>query len=197
MAYSIYQTDCVVLGIREIQEHDLMLRVFSPVFGYMRIIAKGTRKNSSKLRANIQEYAVSHVAIVKGKDFFILTDIRNTFSFIQSRSVVYFLKHIEGLFFDDENDHGAQINEDIYTMLLTMCKLIVWMVSEKKDKGTLVADMVLIEDFFTVYVKGLQGFGEKLHVEMNIEKGMMSQNLYECILTRKNQIETMKTKLAL
>jgi len=197
MAYSIYQTDCVVLGIREIQEHDLMLRVFSPVFGYMRIIAKGTRKSASKLRANIQEYTISHVAIVKGKDFFILTDIRNTFSFIQSRSVVNFLKRTEGLFFDDENDHGAQISEDIYAMLRTMCKLIVWMVAEKKDKGTLVEDMLQVEDFFVVYVKGLQGFGEKLYVDVKKSTEISSQELYESIYERRDEVCELKTKLAL
>ena len=99
MAYSIYQTDAIVLGAQNIQEHDLMFRVFSPVFGYIRVIAKGARKHTSKLRANIQEYAVVHMAMVKGKEFFILTDIRCIFSFIQSKSVVHFLKQSESLFF--------------------------------------------------------------------------------------------------
>ncbi len=197
MAYSIYQTDCVVLGIRETQEHDLMLRVFSPVFGYIRIIAKGTRKSTSKLRANIQEYSISHVSIVKGKDFFILTDIRNTFSFIQSRSVVNFLKRTEGLFFDDENDHGAQTSEDIYNMLRTMCKLIVWMVAEKKDKGTLTEDIVYIEDFFIVYIKGLQGFGEKIQLDVKKCIDVSSQELYESMCQRKDEVFELKTKLAL
>lgn len=157
MAYSIYQTDCIVLGIRDIQEHDLMLRVFSPVFGYIRVICKGARKGTSKLRANIQDFAVLHIAAVKGKEFFILTDARCIFSFIQSRRVVQFLKNSEGLFFDDENDHGTKVNTDIYGMLLRMCKLVVWAVSEKKDAS-------LIQEFFTVYVKGLQGFTGKLDI---------------------------------
>lgn len=158
MAYSIYQTDCIVLGMRDVQEHDLMLRAFSPIFGYIRIISKGARKGTSKLRLNLQEYAVTHVAVVKGKEFFILTDARNVFSFIQSRSVVQFLRNSEGLFFDDENDHGTKINTDIYTMLLRMCKLIVFLVSEKKDISS-------VRDFFIVYVKGLQGFTGKINIE--------------------------------
>jgi hypothetical protein len=189
MAYSIYQTDCVVLGIRETQEHDLMLRVFSPMFGYIRIIAKGTRKHTSKLRANIQEYALAHVAIVKGKDFFILTDIRCIFSFIQSRSVVHFLRHAEGVFFDDENDHGSQISEHIYTMLLSMCKLIVWAVSEKKDSR----DIAHIQDFFIVYVKGLQGFIEKIDVSHVL--GSEKENMYSSIADKRKEVEKLKLNL--
>lgn len=191
MAYSIYQTDCVVLGMREIQEHDLMLRVFSPVFGYIRIIAKGTRKNTSKLRANIQEYAVSHVALVKGKEFFILTDIKNIFSWIQSRSVVNFLKRTEVLFFDDENDHGAKINADIYNMIIRVCKLIVWLVVEKKDSQ----DFLSAEDFFMLYVKGLQGFCEKMTIDTSAD--MSSEDLYAYIIENKNLMIELQKKLAL
>lgn len=186
MAYSIYQTDCIVLGIRDLQEHDLMLRVFSPVFGYIRVISKGARKGTSKLRANIQEYAVAHIAAVKGKEFFILTDVRTIFSFIQSRSVVTFLRNSEGLFFDDENDHGTKINTDIYTMLQRMCKLIVWVVSEKKQ-------VPLVQEFFTIYVKGLQGFTGKIDVTEIIE--LENADLYSWIESNTLLIEDLHNRM--
>lgn len=186
MAYSIYQTDCIVLGIRDLQEHDLMLRVFSPIFGYIRVISKGARKGTSKLRANIQEYAVAHIAAVKGKEFFILTDARTIFSFIQSRSVVNFLRNSEGLFFDDENDHGTKINTDIYTMLQRMCKLIVWAVSEKKDSR-------IVQEFFAVYVKGLQGFTGKLDADGIIE--LSDAELYSWILNHALIIEDLQNRM--
>lgn len=176
MAYSIYQTDAVILGVQHIQEHDIMLRVFSPVFGYMRIISKGSRKSTSKLRANIQEYTVVHLAVVKGKEFFILTDIRSVFSFIQSKSVVTYLRQAEKLFFSDENDHGMQVNDDIYNMLLRICKVIIWMISEKKDSQ----DMGIIQDFFMVYVKGLQGFGEKMNIMALPQSGEMEFYIWMC-----------------
>lgn len=186
MAYSIYQTDCLVLGIRELQEHDLMLRVFSPMFGYTRIIVKSARKSTSKLRANIKEYSLAHVAMVKGKEFFILTDIKCIFSFVQSKSVVMFLKSIEGLFFDDENDHGENISSDIYTMLLRMCKLIIWVVSEKKDVAG-------VQSFFTVYVRGLQGFGEKIIVPEVVS--MIDTELYKWLTDNKENISKLKDKI--
>lgn len=189
MAYSIYQTDAMVLGVQHIQEHDLMFRVFSPVFGYIRVIAKGARKHTSKLRANIQEYAVVHIAMVKGKEFFIVTDIRCIFSFIQSKSVVSFLKQSESLFFSDENDHGAQVNDDIYQMFIRICKLIIWMVSEKKDH----TDITAITDFFTVYVKGLQGFVEKVDTTGYI--AMSDVALYVTIVEMHHELKHMKNKI--
>ncbi len=189
MAYSIYQTDAIVLGAQNIQEHDLMFRVFSPVFGYIRVIAKGARKHTSKLRANIQEYAVVHMAMVKGKEFFILTDIRCIFSFIQSKSVVHFLKQSESLFFSDENDHGTEMYVDIYQMFLRMCKLIIWMVSEKKDQ----TEVHTVNDFFMVYVKGLQGFVEKIDITGYIS--MSDVALYVAILEMHLDVTQMKTKI--
>lgn len=189
MAYSIYQTDCIVLGIQEIQEHDMMLRVFSPIFGYIRIIAKGTRRHTSKLRANIQEYSVMSIAAVKGKEFFILTDARCIFSFTQSRTVVTFLKKIEGLFYDDENDHGGLVNADIYHMILSVCKLLVWIISEKKD----IAHVALIEKFFMIYVKGLQGFVEKIPLHNTITHS--TEELYVYILSTTEEVDRLHTLL--
>lgn len=163
MAYTIYQTDVVILGVREIQEHDLLVRVFSSVFGYMRIVAKGTRRATSKLRAHIQEYSLARIAVVKGKEMFRLTDASHTFSFVQSKSVVNFLRYAETLFFDDENEHGTQVNVDIYDMLLRVSKFLVYLAHIDVDNNTLV-QAKLVKHFFTVYVRGLQGFLHKTDV---------------------------------
>lgn len=190
MAYSIYQTDCIILGIREIQEHDLMFRAFSPVFGYIRVIAKGTRKATSKLRANLQEYAIAEIAVVKGKEFFILTDTRSIFSFVQSKSVVSFLKHTEGLFFDDENDHGSSVNVDVYQMILIICKLIIWIVSEMPDSKE--TEIHLVEKFFMVYVRGLQGFVEKIDTK---DLDMESSLMLAWIQGKRSYIESLEEKM--
>ncbi|MES2622820.1 MAG: recombination protein O N-terminal domain-containing protein [Patescibacteria group bacterium] len=188
MAYSIYQTDAIILGIRDIQEHDLMIRAFSPLFGYIRIISKGGRKGTSKLRANIQDFSLVHIAAVKGKEFFILTDIKCIFSFIQSRSVVNFLKGAEALFFDDDDDHGTRINTDIYGMLIRMCKHIIWLVSEKKDTGEAIR-------FFTIYVKGLQGFTGKMNIDGVLEYS--DSELHFWIEEHAQLIQELESKLAL
>ena len=193
MAYTIYQTDVVILGVREMQEHDLLVRVFSGVFGYMRIVAKGTRRATSKLRANIQEYGVSRIAVVKGKEMFRLTDASHVFSFVQSRSVVNFLRHAETLFFDDENDHNTQVNVDIHAMLLRLSKFLVYLAATTvtADVATTVSSR-LARDFFTVYVRGLQGFLHKTDVTGVID--MTDAELVSYLQSQREDIREMMMK---
>lgn len=157
MAYTMYETKTVIMGVRPIQENDLFLRVFSNLFGYITIVAKGTRKVGSKLRGHIREYSLSTISVVKGKEMFRLTDAREIFSFEQSRSVVSFLRAAEKLFFHHEEDHGLQTHEHIYQMMVRLSKLLVYIVNENSACSR--AD---VQDFFTVYVRGEQGFLPKV-----------------------------------
>ncbi len=188
MAYTIYQTDVVILGVREIQEHDLLVRVFSSVFGYMRIVAKGTRRATSKLRAHIQEYSLARIAVVKGKEMFRLTDASHTFSFVQSKSVVNFLRYAETLFFDDENEHGTQVNIDMYDMILRISKFLVYLAHRDTDSDTLVYAK-LAKHFFTVYVRGLQGFLHKTNIEG--VRDMTDESFLEYLNSQRNHIQEM------
>lgn len=157
MAYTIYETKAIILGCRPVQEHDMFLRVFSNVFGYISIVAKGTRKSTSKLRGSISEYTVATLGVVKGKEMFRLTDARQIFSFTQSRSVVSFLRASEKLFYSHEEEFGLQTHEHIYNMMLRLCKLLVYVVTYNTDFSR--QD---VQDFFTVFVRGEQGFLPKV-----------------------------------
>lgn len=153
MAYTIYETKAVILGVRSIQENDLFIRVFSSVFGYITIVAKGVRKAGSKLRGHIKEYGLTTLSVVKGKEMFRLTDAREIFSFASSRSVVSFLRAAEKLFFHHEEDYGLETHEHIYQMITRLSKLLIHIVNTESVCGR--AD---IQDFFVVYVRGEQGF---------------------------------------
>lgn len=157
MAYTIYETKAVILGVRPIQEHDLFLRVFSDVFGYIHIVAKGTRKAGSKLRPHINEYSIATLSVVKGKEMFRLTDARRIFAFDQSRSVVFFLRQAEKLFYNHEEDYGLDSNNYIYKMLGRLAKLIVYIVNTEVS-----ITPKEVQDFFTVFVLGEQGFVTKI-----------------------------------
>ena len=78
---------------------------------------------------------------------------------------------------------------DIYQMFLRMCKLIIWMVSEKKDQ----TEVHTVNDFFMVYVKGLQGFVEKIDITGYIS--MSDVALYVAILEMHLDVTQMKTKI--
>ena len=158
MAYTIYETKVVILGCRPIQEHDLFLRVFSNMFGYITVVAKGTRKATSKLRGNINEYTLATISVVKGKEMFRLTDAKQVFSFTQSRSVVSFFRAAEKLFFNHEEEFGLQTHEHIFNMMLRLSKLLVYIVSKNTD-----VPRQDVQDFFSVFVRGEQGFLPKVN----------------------------------
>ncbi|MEN9604551.1 MAG: hypothetical protein RJB39_236 [Candidatus Parcubacteria bacterium] len=184
MAYTIYETKAVILGVRPIQEHDLFLRVFSDVFGYINIVAKGTRKAGSKLRPHINEYSIATLSVVKGKEMFRLTDARRVFAFDQSRSVVSFFRQAEKLFYHHEEDHGLETNIHIYKMFGRLAKLLVFIVNEEL---TIVPRDV--QDFFTVFVLGEQGFVTKLDWEegKRVEDFLKLGDVEVCVWLEKNK----------
>jgi hypothetical protein len=162
MVYSIYETDCIIFGIRNIQENDALIKAFSDKFGIINIIATSFRKESSKLKANTKAFSINRLALVRGKEFFRLTGSDHLFSFSSSKSIVQFLRKAESLFFSDEMEYFDQINSDIYNMIIYMCKFITYIVKSDKENKTELIQLAHI--LFIVYIKGLQGFVEKIDI---------------------------------
>ena len=163
MVYTIYETDCIIFSIRNIQENDALIKAFSDKFGIISIIGTSFRKESSKLKANTKEYSINKLALVRGKEFFRLTDSNHKFSFSSSKSLVHFLRMAEGLFFNDEMEYFDEMNTRIYNMIIHLCKFIIYLVkSDRENKKDLITAANI---FFTIYMRGLQGFVEKISVD--------------------------------
>ncbi|MBC7981576.1 recombination protein O N-terminal domain-containing protein [Candidatus Parcubacteria bacterium] len=161
MVYTIYETNCIIFDIRNIQENDVLIKAFSDKFGVISIIATSFRKETSKLKGNIKAFSVNKIAVVRGKEFFRLTDVHHKFLFAGSKSLVQFLRIAEGLFFNDERDYFEDVNTEIYDMIIHLCKFIIYTVKGGKDNKRHVLDTITV--FFTVYIRGLQGFTDKIN----------------------------------
>ncbi|MBC7981911.1 recombination protein O N-terminal domain-containing protein, partial [Candidatus Parcubacteria bacterium] len=160
MVYTIYETNCIIFNIKNLQENDVLIKAFSDKFGIISIIATGFRKESSKLKANTKEYSINRLALVRGKEFFRLTDSNHIFAFSSSKTLVEFLRRAESLFFGDELEYFDDINTQIYEMVIHLCRFITFVVkSERADKKEMIN---LANIFFTIYVRGLQGFISKI-----------------------------------
>lgn len=168
MVYTVYETDCIIFDIKNIQENDSMIKAFSDKFGVINIIATSFRKESSKLKGNIKAFSINRIAIVRGKEFFRLTDVNHKFLFVNSKSLVNFLRIAEGLFFNDERDYFDEINSQIYNMIIHLSKFIIYIVKNDKIDKKRFLEMVNI--FFIVYIRGLQGFVDKILVEEMLKK---------------------------
>jgi len=163
MVYTVYETNCIIFDLKNIQEDDIWIKAFSDKFGVINIIAKSFRKSTSKLKGNIKAFSVNKIAVVRGKEFFRLTDVSHMFLFANSKSLVNFLRHAESLFFNDEREYFDEINTTIYNMILHLCKFIIYIVkSDKEDKKRY---LEITNVFFTVYIRGLQGFTDKIDVD--------------------------------
>ncbi len=176
MVYTIYETDCIIFDIKNIQENDCLIKAFSDKFGVINIIATSFRKESSKLKGNIKAFSVNKIAIVRGKEFFRLTDVNHKFLFANSKSLVKFLRIAESLFFNDERDYFDDINTQIYNMIIHLSKFIIYIV--KSDKPNKKHFLEIVNIFFIVYIRGLQGFVEKVDIENILNKESENLSIY-------------------
>jgi len=65
--YEKYQTEALVLGNREMGEADRVIALFTRDFGLVRARASAVRKEYSKMRFAVQDYARADVSLVRGK----------------------------------------------------------------------------------------------------------------------------------
>lgn len=168
MVYTIYETNCIIFDIKNIQENDSLIKAFSDKFGVINIIATSFRKESSKLKGNLKAFSVNKIAVVRGKEFFRLTDVHHKFLFSGSKSLVQFLRIAESLFFNDERDYFDDVNTEIYNMIIHLCKFIIYIV--KSDKANKKHFLEMVNIFFIVYIRGLQGFVDKIDVQEVLKK---------------------------
>ncbi len=65
--YQKYQTDALVLTGRESGEADKVFALFTREFGLVRARASAVRRESSKMRYALQNYALANISLVRGK----------------------------------------------------------------------------------------------------------------------------------
>ena len=73
MSYHIYTTKSVVLAERPTREADRIYTVMTRDLGLLHATALGVRKESSKLRGNIEPFSLASISFVKGKDYWRMT----------------------------------------------------------------------------------------------------------------------------
>lgn len=73
MSYHIYTTKGIVLSEKPVREADRIYTVMTRDLGLIRATAMGVRKESSKLRGNIEPFSLAMVSFVKGREYWRLT----------------------------------------------------------------------------------------------------------------------------
>ena len=73
MSYHIYTMRGIILSERPVREADRIYTIMTRNLGLVRAAAIGVRKESSKLRGNLEPLSLSTISFVKGKDYWRLT----------------------------------------------------------------------------------------------------------------------------
>ena len=76
--HHIYHTEGIILGSNNFGETGKYYAIFTRDLGMIYASAQGVRKMSSKLRFVLQDFAYLKIDLVKGKDFWRLTNASKT-----------------------------------------------------------------------------------------------------------------------
>lgn len=73
--YNIYNTDGIILKSFNIGEADKFFLIFTRELGLIEAIAQGIRKIESKNRYGLQDFSVSNISLVRGREVWRITNI--------------------------------------------------------------------------------------------------------------------------
>jgi DNA repair protein RecO (recombination protein O) len=76
--HHIYHTEGIILGSRDFGETGRYYSIFTKDLGMISASAQGVRKMCSKLRFVLQDFAYLKIDLVKGKDFWRITNVAKT-----------------------------------------------------------------------------------------------------------------------
>lgn len=133
MKYPLLKTEGVVLKEKEIGEADKLLLIFTKDFGKIEVLGRGIRKIQAKLRFGLQ--ILNHISLefIKGKNFFIATDVLLKNGFLKLKKEIK--KFRQGLYLLSLLDNfikGEEKDEAIWQLLLEAMQKI-----EEKKEGWL------------------------------------------------------------
>src|SRR5947207_241148 len=80
MSHHIYQTDGFILASFDRGEANRYFHIFTRDLGMIQATAQGVRLIESKLRYSLQDYSLSHLSLVRGKDVWRITSASKLFN---------------------------------------------------------------------------------------------------------------------
>lgn len=82
----VYQTEAIVIKRTKLGEADRILTLYTPDFGKIRAVAKGTRRTKSKLGGHVELLTHSLVMLARGRNLDIITQGQTIESFLNIKS---------------------------------------------------------------------------------------------------------------
>jgi DNA repair protein RecO (recombination protein O) len=122
-----YQTQAIIIKQTKLGEADKIITFYSPEFGKLKAIAKGTRRPCSKLSGNVEPLTYSQMMLAKGRNLDIITQSQTTDSFLALKSDLwrmscglYLLELIDS--FTVENNENRPLFDLLLASLHRLCQ---------------------------------------------------------------------------
>ena len=80
MAHHRYQTEALILGGTPVGEANRFIDMFTEDLGRVRAVARSVREERSKLRFSLQDFSVSDVSLVRGKEVWRIVGAENQYN---------------------------------------------------------------------------------------------------------------------
>jgi DNA repair protein RecO (recombination protein O) len=81
----LYATDAIVLSRFELGEADRVLTLITPELGKLKAIAKGVRRQTSRLGGSLEPFAELHLSLARGRTFDVVTGVSVERAFLRLR----------------------------------------------------------------------------------------------------------------
>ena len=126
MSHNIYNTQGIILDSFGIGEADKLFRIFTRELGLIEATAQGIRKIESKNRYGLQDFSISDISLVRGREVWRITNVIPQENLFSVFSVNFVVGKINGKFETLLNVfsllkqliHGEERNENLFDLII-------------------------------------------------------------------------------
>lgn len=166
-------TPALILNRQDYKENDSLVTVYTPLYGKLTLVARGTKKLSSKLAGHIEPLTLADLMIVKGKGFDYIGAAITRAAYLGTRedlNKLYYAGQALNLFgrLTKEN----QSDERLFFLLVRWLEILNDFSGFKREDGELVLA------FFTVKFLAELGYKPEMYKCLECQEAVSPGNNY-------------------
>jgi len=171
-----YTTEGIILKRKDYQENDRLFTIYSKDYGKLDLLAKGTKKISSKLNSFLEPFYLVKLMIAKGKGFDKLANCNlvNAYPNLHNNLNAYYLlsylaETTDGLIVGQTEKH------DKYNLLLEILDILEKEINElSKEK------LLLLLNIYNLKLLNLLGYQPEIQRCLMCHKGLLlTKNIFD------------------
>ena len=170
-----FSTTALVLKRRDYQEHDRLFCLYAQDYGKIDVLAKGTKKITSKLNSYLEPFYLIKVMIAKGKFFDKLANcdlIKSYQSLRQDLFGFYLLNYIAEI--TDGLIVGQTQKNDKFSLLVELLDILDANINFPKDK------LFFLVNTYALKLLGLLGYQPEIKRCLHCHKGiLLTKNIFD------------------